>query len=62
MPGIKKTFLLMPVREGVMLQRDFACWWHACMHSWAPGEGTMDSSFACRLDMQLLPPVGGVPH
>jgi hypothetical protein len=47
MPGMKKTFLFMPVREGVTLIRRFGCWCTACMHSWAPGEGTMDSSFKC---------------
>ena len=26
MPGMKKTFLFMPVREGVVLQKKFACW------------------------------------
>jgi hypothetical protein len=37
MPGMKKTFLFMPVREGVTLIRRFGCWCTACMHSWAPG-------------------------
>lgn len=48
MPGMKKTFLFMPVREGVTLQRSFACWCNACMHAWAPGEGSMDSNYACK--------------
>ena len=25
MPGMKKTFLFMPIRTGVTLQRDYAC-------------------------------------
>jgi hypothetical protein len=48
MPGMKKTFLFMAVREGVVLQRKFACWCSACMQASAPGEGTMDSSYCCR--------------
>ena len=47
MPGMKKTFLFMPVREGVTLQRPFACWCDACMQASAPGEGTMDSNYRC---------------
>lgn len=47
LPGIKKTFLFMPVREGVVLMRKFACWCTWCMHSWAPGEGTMDTNYVC---------------
>ena len=47
MPGMKKTFLFMPVREGVVLQRDFACWCGACMRASAPGEGSMDASYRC---------------
>ena len=29
MPGMKKTFLFMPIREGVVLERKFACWCQA---------------------------------
>ena len=47
MPGMKKTFLFMPVAEGVTLQRPWACWCEACMQASAPGEGTMDSNFRC---------------
>lgn len=47
MPGIKKTFLFMPVRHGVTLMRRYSCWCNACMRSWAPGEGTMDSNYMC---------------
>jgi hypothetical protein len=47
MPGMKKTFLFMPVREGVTLQREWACWCGSCMQASAPGEGTMDSSYRC---------------
>ena len=47
MPGMKKTFLFMGVREGVVLQRKFACWCRSCMHASAPGEGTMDSNYCC---------------
>ena len=47
MPGMKKTYLFMPVREGVVLQRDFACWCNACMRASAPGEGSMDSNYHC---------------
>ena len=47
MPGMKKTFLFMGVREGVILQRKFACWCTSCMHASAPGEGTMDSNYCC---------------
>jgi hypothetical protein len=45
MPGMKKTFLWMAVREEVVLQRSFACWCPACMRASAPGEGTMNSSY-----------------
>ena len=45
MPGMKKKFLFMPVREGVVLQRSFGCWCKACMHASAPGEGSMDSNY-----------------
>ena len=45
--GIKKTFLFMAVREGVILQRSFACWCWACMHASAPGQGTMDTDYCC---------------
>jgi hypothetical protein len=48
MPGMKKTFLFMPVREGVTLMRSYACWCKPCMQAWAPGEGTMDSNFVCQ--------------
>lgn len=48
MPGMKKTFLFMPIREGVTLMRRFACWCTACMHAWAPGEGTMDTNYVCQ--------------
>ena len=56
MPGMKKTFLFMPVRTGVTLQRDYACWCTACMHSWAPGEGTMNANYVCaeRVSPQLV--------
>ena len=47
MPGMKKTFLFMPVREGVILQRPWACWCVSCMQASAPGEGTMDSNYRC---------------
>lgn len=47
MPGIKQTFLFMPIREGVTLTRRYACWCSHCMKSWAPGEGTMDSNYVC---------------
>jgi len=47
MPGMKKTYLFMAVREGVILQRDFACWCSACMQASAPGEGTMDAAYRC---------------
>ena len=47
MPGMKKTFLFMPVREGVTLIRRYACWCIPCMQSWAPGEGTMDTNGVC---------------
>jgi hypothetical protein len=46
-PGMKKIFLWMPVREGVTLQRPWACWCSACMKASAPGEGTMDSNYRC---------------
>ena len=47
MPGMKKTFLFMPVSEGVTLQRKFACWCEPCMRASAPGEGSMDTVFRC---------------
>ena len=47
MPGMKKTFLFMGVREGVILQRKFACWCHACMLVSGPGEGLMDTNYGC---------------
>lgn len=47
MPGIKKTFLFMPIREGVTLMRRFACWCGPCMRAWAPGEGSMDTNYLC---------------
>ena len=37
MPGMKKTFLFMAVRESVVLQRKFACWCQACLRISAPG-------------------------
>ena len=46
-PGMKKTFLFMPVSEGVTLQRKFACWCESCMHASAPGEGSMDPAYCC---------------
>ena len=46
MPGMKKAFLWMAVREEVVLQRSFACWCPACMHASSPGEGTMNSNYA----------------
>ena len=45
---MKKAFLFMPLREGVTLLRKYACWCASCMHSWAPGEGTMDTNFVCK--------------
>ena len=50
MPGIKKTFLFMPVRESVVLERKFACWCTACMHASAPGEGLelKDAAYICK--------------
>ena len=48
MPGMKKTFLFMPLAESVTLQRDFACWCDACMRAWAPGQGSMDTCFRCK--------------
>lgn len=48
MPGMKKTFLFMPIREGVTLLRRYACWCMPCMHSWAPGEGSMNSNYLCQ--------------
>ena len=47
MHGMKKTFVFMAVRAGVVLQRPFACWCHACMRARAPGCGTMDTSYRC---------------
>jgi len=49
MPGIKKTFVFMPVREGVVLERKFACWCSACMHASGPGEGLalQSGSYVC---------------
>lgn len=48
MPGMKKTYLFMPIREGVVLQRDFACWCYSCLRAWSPGEGSMDSNYVCK--------------
>lgn len=48
MPGMKKTFLFMPIREGVTLTRRYACWCMPCMQAWAPGEGTMTSTYCCQ--------------
>lgn len=48
MPGMKKMFLFMPIREGVTLMRRYACWCTACMQSWGPGEGTMDTNCQCK--------------
>ena len=47
MPGMKKTFLFMAVRQGVVLQRSYSCWCDACMQAAAPGEGSMDSNYVC---------------
>ena len=47
MNGMKKTYLFMAVRDGVLLQRPFACWCAACMQASAPGEGSMDSNYKC---------------
>lgn len=44
MPGMKKTFLFMAVRDEVVLQRPFACWCPPCMKVCAPGDG-MDSNY-----------------
>ena len=33
MPGIKKTFVFMPVRDSVVLERKFACWCSSCMQA-----------------------------
>jgi hypothetical protein len=40
MPGLKKPYLFMAVRDEVVLQRDFACWCPSCLQASAPGEGT----------------------
>lgn len=47
MPGMKQNFLFMPLSEGVTLMRRFSCWCSACMHAWAPGEGSLDTAYAC---------------
>lgn len=47
MHGMKSTYIFMAIREGVVLQRRFACWCQACMKASAPGEGTMDSNYVC---------------
>lgn len=47
MPGMKKSFLFMAIRTGVVLQRQFSCWCMACMRASAAGEGTMDSCYKC---------------
>ena len=49
MPGIKKTFLFMPVRESVVLERKFSCWCSSCMRAGGPGEGLslQAGSFTC---------------
>ena len=44
---MKKTFLFMPVRQGVVLERKFACWCNTCMRASAPGEGSMDTMYRC---------------
>ena len=44
---MKKTFLFQPVRPGVVIMRRYSCWCASCMQAWAPGEGTMTSSYAC---------------
>lgn len=48
MPGMKRTFLFMPIREGVTLMRRYSCWCKSCMRAWAPGEGTMDTNYRCQ--------------
>ena len=54
MPGIKKTFVFMPVRNSVVLERKWACWCYSCMHASAPGAGTAsdlvlkDQQFVCK--------------
>lgn len=48
MPGMKKTHLFMAIREGVTLQRRYACWCPSCMCASAPGEGSMDSNYYCK--------------
>lgn len=54
-PGIKKTFLFMAIRESIVLQRKFACWCYACMNASAPGEGTMDTAYRCQGCVSDLP-------
>ena len=39
MPGIKKTFQFLAVRESVLLQKSFPCWCHACFHASGTGQG-----------------------
>ena len=53
MPGIKKTFLFMPVRDSVVLERKFACWCSSCMHTSAPSDAgqalvLQGSSYVCQ--------------
>lgn len=48
MLGMKKTYLFMPIREGVTLMRPYACWCKPCMQAWAPGEGSMNSNYVCK--------------
>ena len=48
MHGMKQTFLFMPIREEVTLQRKYACWCPACLQAWAPGEGSMDTLYRCK--------------
>ena len=47
LPGIKKTFLFQAMRDSVLLERTYPCWCPSCAHMSAPGEGAMDSSYAC---------------
>lgn len=51
--GIQKTFMFMPIRESVVLERPYACWCWPCMHAYGPREGSMDSAHRC-LDCESI--------
>ena len=47
MPGMKKTFLFLAVRDAVVLQKTFSCWCDGCLHASAHGLVLKEDHFIC---------------